>query len=175
MNYNELEPNRLKHLELIQATITRLAGNSFLVKGWAITLAGAFFAFALNSHSARLALAAVVPIIAFWALDAYFLRAERLFRALYDEVRLEDHRLEPFYMGATGPQFVRRVRLQQTACDNKKSASHFRAATSLTLLLLYLGLLLATAVIAASTYRAKPSHSHSPHDSPHASRIRSAT
>jgi len=175
MKYDELEPNRLKHLELIQATITRLAGNSFLVKGWAITVAGAFFGFALSSHSTRLAVAAVVPIAAFWALDAYFLRAERLFRALYDEVRLKDSRVEPFYMGATGRRFVRRIRRRETACDNKKAASHLRAATSLTLLLIYLGLLVATAVIAASTYRTNHPHkAKPPHPPAQASRMRSA-
>ena len=78
LKYDELEPERLAHIELIQTTVGRLAGNSFFVKGWAITVAGAFFVFALHSHSWRLATAAVVPIAAFWFLDAYFLRAERL-------------------------------------------------------------------------------------------------
>ena len=32
----------VKHLELIQAVITRLANNSFLMKGWALTVTGAF-------------------------------------------------------------------------------------------------------------------------------------
>jgi len=118
---------------------------------------------------------AVVPIAAFWALDAYFLRAERLFRALYDEVRLKDSRVEPFYMGATGRRFVRRIRRRETACDNKKAASHLRAATSLTLLLIYLGLLVATAVIAASTYRTNHPHkAKPPHPPAQASRMRSA-
>src|SRR4051812_44180277 len=115
MDYDAFEPNRLKHLELIQGAVTRLASNSFLIKGWAITVAGAFFGFALTSHSTQLAIAAVVPTVAFWSLDTYFLRAERLFRALYDEVRLKDTRIEPFYMGATGPKFVKRVRAQDTA------------------------------------------------------------
>lgn len=30
---------------------------------------------------------AFFPILAFWILDGYFLRQERLFRRLYDEVR----------------------------------------------------------------------------------------
>ena len=29
---------KIKHLELIQITIDRMAGNSFLLKGWAITV-----------------------------------------------------------------------------------------------------------------------------------------
>jgi hypothetical protein len=33
-----------KHLELIQAVISRMAGNSFLLKGWSVTLAAALLA-----------------------------------------------------------------------------------------------------------------------------------
>lgn len=152
MDYDDFEPNRLKHLELIQAIVGRLAGNSFLVKGWAITVSGAFFGFALNLHSTRLAIVGAVPILAFWALDMYFLRSERLFRALYDEVRLKDARIEAFFMGAVGSKFVRRVRNGETACDNRKAASWARAAASLTVLPIYLGLMAVTAVIAGITH-----------------------
>jgi hypothetical protein len=41
MPYDDFSSNRLKHMELIQAVVSRLAGNSFLVKGGAITLAAA--------------------------------------------------------------------------------------------------------------------------------------
>jgi hypothetical protein len=152
MEYEDLEQSRLTHLELIQTTIARLAGNSFLVKGWAITLAGAFFGFALSSHSTGLAIAAAIPVGAFWALDAYFLHAERLFRALYDEVRSRDERVTPFAMGATEKNFVKRVRNRETACDNRTAASRVRAFFSLTLVALYVGLLLAAGVIAYTTY-----------------------
>lgn len=175
MSYNDIEPNRLSHLELIQAVIGRLAGNSFLIKGWAITVAGAFFGFALNSRSWRLAAAATVPILAFWALDTYFLRAERLFRALYDEVRSKDERVRPFAMGATGPNFVGRVRDGDTACDNKAAASYWDAAFSMTLGVLYVGLLIATAVIAAGAYREGQPETHTRCQPPvHAARMRSA-
>ena len=36
--------NKQKHLEFIQTTINRIAGNCFLLKGWAITLVAALFA-----------------------------------------------------------------------------------------------------------------------------------
>ena len=36
--------NKLKHLEFIQTVINRMAGNCFLLKGWAITLVAALFA-----------------------------------------------------------------------------------------------------------------------------------
>ncbi len=33
-----------KHLEFLQAVITRMAGNSFLIKGWSVTLVAALLA-----------------------------------------------------------------------------------------------------------------------------------
>jgi len=77
-----------KHLELVQATIARMAGNSFLLKGWTVTIAAALFALAANDAHAAFAVVALLPAVSFWGLDAYYLRQERLFRKLYDAVRL---------------------------------------------------------------------------------------
>jgi hypothetical protein len=173
MTYKDIGPNRLAHLELIQSVVSRLAGNSFLVKGWAITVSAAIFGFAINSHSWRLAASAAIPIVAFWTLDAYFLRVERLFRALYDEVRLKDKRVPPFSMGATGSEFVIRVRKGDTACDNHEAPSWLRAIFTLTLLVLYGGLLVAAGVIAATT-DSNRSSSECPQRSEQAARMRSA-
>jgi hypothetical protein len=38
--------SKLKHLEFIQAAISRMAANSSLFKGWAVTIAAALSAFA---------------------------------------------------------------------------------------------------------------------------------
>jgi hypothetical protein len=46
--YEGFDEHRLKHMEFIQAVVGRLASNSFFVKGWAITVAGAFIGFALK-------------------------------------------------------------------------------------------------------------------------------
>lgn len=85
---NEVDrTENVKHLELIQAVITRLATNSFFIKGWALTVAAAAFGFAVNRVDSRIAIAGCVVTIGFWILDAYYLRQERLFRHLYNHVR----------------------------------------------------------------------------------------
>ena len=38
--------NKIKHLEIIQGIINRMAGNSFALKGWAVTLIAGIFALA---------------------------------------------------------------------------------------------------------------------------------
>ena len=87
-----------KHLEFIQNVIARLANNSFLMKGWAVTVAGAFFGFAVQQSHEGLALIGLVPAIAFWSLDAYFVKKERQFRKLFDSVRLNSSAHTPFDM-----------------------------------------------------------------------------
>ena len=78
---------KLKHLEFIQGIVNRLASNSFRLKGWAVVLVSALLVLLTRTEQIELAHAAVVPVVAFWSLDGYFLWQERLFRALYDHVR----------------------------------------------------------------------------------------
>lgn len=79
--------NKIKHLELVQNVITRMANNSFMLKGWGVTLTAAIFALAGKSDNALYILIIFVSLLAFWGLDSYYLLQERLYRALYDKVR----------------------------------------------------------------------------------------
>lgn len=77
-----------KHLELIQEIVERHARTSFLLKGWSVTLVAAVFLLAVRGAEPALAMTAgLLPAVTFWGLDAYYLRHERAFRALYDHVR----------------------------------------------------------------------------------------
>ena len=77
---------KLKHLEFIQAAIARMATNSFLFKGWAITIAAALSAFAAVNTKAALVAIALVSTAMFWGLDGYYLWLERGFVTLHNEV-----------------------------------------------------------------------------------------
>ncbi len=87
-----------KHLDFIQNVIARLANNSFLMKGWAITVSGAFYGFGVQQKLWQLAAIGLVPAVSFWWLDAYFLRAETMFRCLFNSVRRNPDAHEPFDM-----------------------------------------------------------------------------
>lgn len=80
--------NKRTHLQMIQSIIARMGENSFSLKKWSIGMMIAIFAFAGDStHEASII--ALVPLIVFWFLDAYYLMLERKFRALYDDVRIK--------------------------------------------------------------------------------------
>ena len=89
---------KIAYLEMVQAVITRMAGNSFLIKGWSVTLVAALFALAAANTSPLFVYLAYFPTFMFWALDAYFLRQERLFRKLYDHVRTSEEAAVDFSM-----------------------------------------------------------------------------
>jgi hypothetical protein len=108
-SYDAFDEARIRHLELIQDVISRLGNDGFLVKGWCLTFAGALFGFAFESRNAWLAVVAFIATLAFWWLDAYFLRCERLFRLLYARVSDQDPSVPPFFMAATLPSFVQQA------------------------------------------------------------------
>jgi hypothetical protein len=95
----EYPNDRIKHMELIQGVVARLANEAALIKGWALTVSSAIFGFAATSLSWRVAGVGLLPVFAFWGLNAYYLRAERQYRKLYDRVR-SGISSDPFTMDA---------------------------------------------------------------------------
>src|ERR1700692_4009136 len=81
---------KLRYLEFLQAAITRMGSNSFLVKGWSVTLGTAVLGFSVKESNWALALIAIFPAGAFWALDAYYLALEKLFRDLWEKAVAND-------------------------------------------------------------------------------------
>jgi len=83
-----MDNNKITHMEMIQGIINRMGGNSFSLKGWAVTLVAGIFALASKDTDKMYFLIAYVPIVVFWFLDAFYLLQERLYRALYNKVRV---------------------------------------------------------------------------------------
>ena len=77
---------KLKHLEMIQAIINRMASNSFLFKGWSISIIAGLTAFAAKDANKYLLGVSAIAAVMFWLVDAYYLMLERAFRKLYEEV-----------------------------------------------------------------------------------------
>ena len=75
------------HLQMIQGVISRLSNNSFLLKGWSVILVSAMLALSAKGTQWATVYLACFPALAFWGLDGYFVRQERLYRTLYDSVR----------------------------------------------------------------------------------------
>lgn len=97
-----MNENKLKHLELIQGVITRMAGNLFYLRGWVITLVAGVLALLsqINGDVVPFLLLILVMVIS-WIYDGYFLALERMYRDLYNKVRkLKDEEID-FSMDVT--------------------------------------------------------------------------
>lgn len=79
--------DKIKYLEMIQAVITRMANNSNSVKHWSlITLGGGWGLMLREAPSLHVFWAMTMLIGLFWWLSSFYLRCERMFRNIYDEV-----------------------------------------------------------------------------------------
>lgn len=97
--------NKRKHLELVQGIINRMSSNSFMLKGWAVSLVVGIFALAEKDTDRLYFLVAYIPIIIFWGLDAYYLLQERLYCSLYDKIRQTEEDKINFSLKATAKEF----------------------------------------------------------------------
>jgi len=82
-NKENLKEYMFKEIDLIQDIIKRMAFNSFMVKGWAITLVVVALLLKGTQYQVWVAF---IPLLVFWFLDAYFLLQERMYRKLYEWV-----------------------------------------------------------------------------------------
>ena len=91
---------KIAHLGFIQGVINRMGGNSFLIKGWVITLMAATFALSAENPNANFVYMAFLPLLFFWWLDAFFLYQEKLYRKLYEKVANNTESSNEFSMDA---------------------------------------------------------------------------
>lgn len=70
-----------------------------MVKGWSVTIIGALLA--LSQDKANVLSFVLMVAIILWFLDGYFLYQERLYRALFDNVRGKNNQEINFSMRAS--------------------------------------------------------------------------
>lgn len=92
---------KIKHLEFLQNVITRMNFNSFLIKGWTMTLVSALFALSAKDANVNYVLVAYIAIPVFWVLDGFYISQERQYRDLYKVVATKTEAEIDFNMDAT--------------------------------------------------------------------------
>ncbi|MEG0232352.1 MAG: hypothetical protein RR429_05135 [Hafnia sp.] len=92
---------KIAHLGFIQGVINRMGSNSFMIKGWCIALVAAIFALSADKANSSFAYLALFPLAIFWGLDTFFLRQEKMYRKLYEEVANGNVKSDKFTMNAS--------------------------------------------------------------------------
>lgn len=131
-----------KSIDLLQSCITRMAQNSFMVKGWTITLTGIILALVPKTFDVRLlCIICFVLIICLWILDAFYLQKERLFRRKY-ELLIKNPESDDLYFDLD----IRSLK------KNDKEYNFFAIMFSLSVWPIYIPLLAATALVFINQY-----------------------
>jgi hypothetical protein len=73
------------YVNILQGIITRMATNSSNCKTWCVTLVSAIVVVIADKAKPNYVLVALLPVILFFFLDAYYLAQERSFRETYND------------------------------------------------------------------------------------------
>ena len=124
---------KFKHLDYIQAIISRMGQNSFSLKGFTGAVIVALFGLIeKNDLSLKFMIMVFIVIIMFWYLDGYFLYQERLYRQLYNQVSKMKEKDINFQMDIS--KFTKEIKLR-------------RAMFSKTLIVFYLSILVCLLIL----------------------------
>lgn len=131
----------LKTIDLLESCISRMAQNSFIVKGWTITLTGVILALVPETLDVRLiCIICLMLIISFWIVDALYLKNERKFRNKYEKL-IKNPDKEEYW-------FDLNIRDSTDDCKTKLICTMF----SLSVWPIYIPLLLASAILFVNQY-----------------------
>ncbi|MGL5428188.1 MAG: hypothetical protein ACRDAS_09780 [Cetobacterium sp.] len=87
-----------KEIDIIQNCINRMASNSFLIKGWFITLILGFITFGYEKlNFIVLIIVSLVISLLCWISDTFFLQLERKYRRKYNWVIENRHSNQIFF------------------------------------------------------------------------------
>ena len=77
-------PAIIKHIEIYQNIITRMANNSSSCKTWSITLTSALIILSIDNSKISIWIS-LLPVLIFYFLDSFYLGLERQFRYSYND------------------------------------------------------------------------------------------
>ena len=78
----------IEHIKLIQPIISRMSSSSFTIKGFVLTTQALLLGFAFKDSIWQINVLLQSIVIILCLIDMYYLWQERLYRKLYDKVRI---------------------------------------------------------------------------------------
>lgn len=113
-----LKEGKVEYLQMIQEPICRMSTISAIFKGFAATVVAGTAALPYNEVNTWILGLSFAPVILFAFLDIYYLRLEKQYRFLYEQVRSDIHEID-FSMELTKDNKAAKSRI----CDCVKSPS----------------------------------------------------
>ena len=110
-----------EYLQMLQEPICRMSTISAIFIGFAATIVSGISAISYSSTNIWILGLSFLPVLVFAVLDIYYLKLERKFRFLFDQVRLDEHEID-FSMKLTNDP-VEIIRAKARTWDCIKSPS----------------------------------------------------
>ena len=82
-----------EYLQMLQEPICRMSTISAIFKGFAATIVAGISVISYASTNPWILGLSFLPVLAFAVLDIYYLKLERKFRFLFEQVRLDKHKI----------------------------------------------------------------------------------
>jgi hypothetical protein len=101
-----MDVDRASYLNLIQGVVSRMGGNSAIMKGFAATTIAAMYGMCVTECAKwYYLLTAFIPLVGFIVLDVYYLQSERRYRNLYNLVAEKEIPPGLLYLNLRNPYF----------------------------------------------------------------------
>lgn len=97
---------KIRHLEMLQVVITRMAMASDTIKRLCLAVVAATLAFAATKGHGNILPLAGFLVLVFWSLDARYLQQEKWYRNMYDEARKISANQHPDFKMTPGAEAI---------------------------------------------------------------------
>lgn len=89
-----MNDGKKEYLQMLQEPICRMSMISAVFKGFAATIVAGISTISYGSTNIWVLGLSFLPVLAFAMLDVYYLKLERKFRFLFEQVRLDNHDID---------------------------------------------------------------------------------
>ena len=89
-----MSEDKRAYLQMLQEPICRMSTISAIFKGFAATIVEGISAISYASTNIWVLGLSFLPVLAFAVLDVYYLKLERKFRFLFEQVRMDKHEID---------------------------------------------------------------------------------
>lgn len=83
-----------EYLQMIQEPICRMSTISAIFKGFAATIVASISVISYSTTNIWILILSFLPVLAFALIDIYYVRLERKFRFLFEQVRTDAHPID---------------------------------------------------------------------------------
>lgn len=125
MKENKFSEEKIAYLQMIQDNIQRMATSSALFKGFSATIVAGVSALSYHEINSWILGLSFLPVIVFFLLDIYYLRLERLYRDLFEQIRRDDHPCDFDMKPPIDSETVKRAKAGFVTCVSSFSIAVF--------------------------------------------------